>query len=254
MIKISPNEKCPCGSNLKYKKCYKTSTNCKLFEQDRLKNLLTTHQSKEKEIVEFLTEIVGEVNGTFRKHDNGNDLISVRIQMVVCFSIIDVFASYWNCYLADQTDTQSSRANIWLEKFCFVENNKEYTKERFGKLDIELFIKLRNSIVHFFALPNATNPGIVLMPNNFSDDMAKDHKRRFKNRGVDILYLKPIWINHWLVEGAKIMLLEMIKNIELSKIDDSKGWEHINGINRIYEKTQVEGAKRIDLEKYNEII
>lgn len=251
--KVGPNEKCPCGSGIKYKKCYEKGVGCKLLEEDNRKDLLTTHAQKEKDVTEFLMEAVADSNSLFPKKDTEPDFVSIRVQLIICFSLIDVFASYWYEYVDIQT-TQSARFNGWLERFCFNDLNNEYKKERFGDLDIDLLLKLRNSLVHFFAIPNGTNPGIVLTPNDFSDETIKEHMRKFKNKGNNVLYLKPIWIKRLLVSGAKLMLEGMIKNITLAKSDDSKGWDHINGIDRIHKKTQLEGAKRIDVKKYDEEI
>lgn len=252
MQKISPNEKCPCGSGLKYKKCYKAETGCKLFEEDKQKKKLETHQQKEKEIVDFLLQAVEEAKHAFQKTEKGNDILPARVQLLVCFSMIDIFGSYWHSYLTEKTSTQSNRATQWLEKFCFSEKNKDNIAN-FKEMDVSLTLSLRNSIVYFFALPKpeGNNPGIVLIQNNFPDNQIEIHKKKFKNRGVKILYIKPAWIKDWLIKGAELMFEEMVKNIELSKTDNEKAWNHIDGINRIYEKIQFEGAKRIDLEKYN---
>lgn len=251
-MKVGPNEQCPCGSGLKYKKCYKAGNDCKLFEEDSQKRKLETHREKEKEIVDFLIQAVEEAKHTFQKNEKGDDILPARVQLLVCFSMIDIFASYWHCYLKEKTDKQSERATQWLEQFCFSKENN-YNNLNLKNIDVNLILSLRNSIVHFFALPKPeeNQPGIVLIQNNFPDDQIEVHEKKFKNKGAKVLYLKPAWIKDWLIKGAELMFEEMMKNVELSKTDNKKAWEHINGIGRIYEKIQVEGAKRIDLEKYN---
>ncbi len=111
---VERNKLCLCGSGLKYKKCYdlKLET-CSLYQKDVYKALNAANDGKEKDVLTFFEEVGQEIKSVFAKDQNSREVVSIRVQAIAIFTLVDVLASYWFCYL-DATEKQSVRFKSWI--------------------------------------------------------------------------------------------------------------------------------------------
>lgn len=213
------------------------------------KELIIEHDKKEKYVVKFLTDIATETNIIYLKDEKGNDRISLRIQMIVIFSLIDVLASYWYEY-QNKNGSPGERFRNWYDQYCKVDRNEEFCKNKqWTELNSTRIYKFRSSIVHFFGLSEETdNLYIILSPNNWFDIEAQKLFDKMKQDGHNTIILKPHEFYDLIREGAKLMLKDWIDAINMSKLDEVKGYKHIEGIRRIWNKINTEGAEKIPLD------
>jgi hypothetical protein len=112
---IGRNDLCPCGRNKKYKKCYGAeSSDCTLYKKDNLKKQMSEHGKKEKTVTKSILEFTQELSNLFYKTEKGVYPVSSRMQLIGCFSIIDVLANYWFEYLGRKDGTPSLRFHEYI--------------------------------------------------------------------------------------------------------------------------------------------
>lgn len=245
------NIPCACGSGLKFKKCYgKQRPDCPIFLMENREILLQKHPKKEKEVIDFLTQASSEVGMLFFGKDCGK-IVGARMQLVCAFTLADVFSNYWDLYLPPSAHTGSRGSNDkfrnWAEKFCFTDANKTFTEKREFAMGAEPMLDLRHSLMHFLGLsPQDKGIKIVLATNSVPPEIMEKYKKGF---GQSTVVLQPVNFYDLFRDAGILMLQAMGKNIEDSKDNDSAKWEHIEGVHRIFEKFQLEGAKQITIDK-----
>jgi hypothetical protein len=85
----------------------------------------------------------------------------------------------------------------------------------------------------------------VITPEGYHEEMAKYMVRKLRNKGINIIQLKPNDLHVLVKEGGILMLNEMSQVIADSRNSEEKKWQHIEGVNRIYVKIRKEGAKKM---------
>lgn len=242
---VERNDPCPCGSGKKYKRCFDMNDpNCLLYQRENRRAILKEHAEREKEVLEFLKQAVGESAGVFP--DRGSkDVISLRIQMIVAFSVIDMVGSYWFEYLG-KTGRTSERSIAWYEQFCRSKDN-EYCRGLWKELSTERLYVMRNSLVHFFGMGemNEGDPGIALAANNLSDQEKETMELGFSRNKHKVMIVRPKDFFDLVREGAIVMLEGWGKIINEARIDPQKEVAHLEGIKRVWAKVRKEGAKGI---------
>ena len=214
--------------------------------------LIIEHNKREKFVIDFLTEVANETNIIYLKGENGNDRIPLRIQMIINFSLLDVFANYW-CEYRNNLENPHKRCCDWYDQFCKTDRNEEFARDRqWATLSSSQMYDFRNSIVHFFALPEEKGDlYISLMPNNTPDAESQslyDLLDKLKKSGKNVFIIKPHNFHKLIKKGGIIMLEDWANNIKTSKIDKAKGDEHIAGMERLWNKVNREGAVKISLD------
>jgi len=206
------------------------------------------HDAKEKYVVDFLITATDELSRGFAKNNEGHEFLPDRAKLVLCFTIMDVLAGFWEKYNDRTYASSSQKAQFfdWANKFCLTAHNKAYAKTMMLQaLTIENLYDLRCSIVHAYCLPEKredTHMGIL--PNESSDEYIESFAKKLseKGGGKDIM-LKPDYIHSMVMDGAELMLKEMVHQIE------SNPDFHIEGVERIYQELQRRGAASIKLNK-----
>ena len=97
---IGRNDKCPCGSGKKYKKCFLVNLDsCDLFKKGNIQKLIIENNKKQKILFDSIIEFNKDLNDLFYRTKEGVYPVSSKMQLIGCFSIIDVLANYWFEYL-----------------------------------------------------------------------------------------------------------------------------------------------------------
>jgi hypothetical protein len=245
------NDKCPCGSGLKYKHCYLAgNADCKIFMEEQKQKLWMEHPSKDNKVFRFFSEAVEDIGTAFRVNESGKDLVAARVQLITVFTFIDVMASYWFEYLGEN-GTQQQRFNAWMNDYCLTEVNAEYKKEpEFQKLTSTRVYSFRSSMVHFLGLSEYSEGYYILIATNERPEEEIERlKKAIKDKSRPVIIIKPKKLHNLITDGATLMLHAMQKNINDSKLDDVKKWAHVHGIDRIFKKTEKEGAVKIPAKK-----
>ena len=170
-MKIGRNEKCPCGSNKKYKECYLTdSENCTLYLKDRNTKISSKYEEVLRSVIERLRQTTWELDQLFYKTEGGREIIPALMQLVGIFTVIDVLGNYWYEYLG-KTASTSKRFDEYLDSFCFTNKNKEFLGRKYlSSITAEKLRLLRNNVVHFNGL--GTDASIVVLANFSKDNTA----------------------------------------------------------------------------------
>lgn len=248
------NNKCPCGSGEKYKKCYKLGLNsCSLYMKERYEADVADHQEKEKMVFRFFAETAEEIGSIFVTNDKKLEVLSPRVQLIAVFTLTDVIASYWFEYL-NKTAKTSERFTEWVDQYCFVDANKEYINSIYTNVTSVRLYQFRSSLVHFFGLSATPDDTFAIIPN---EDEAKEIMEVYiQSRGNKI---KPIHVidsrvlHSIVTEGAILMLNEWSAIISDARTDEVKKRCHIEAINRIHTKVMLEGAVRVEYKRKEKV-
>ena len=206
-------------------------------------DLKYNHEKREKEVFNFFNGVTLETDSIFLKNSDSTDVIPLRIQMVVIFSLIDIFASYWYEYKGERGG-QKDRFINWYDYFCRTNKNLKYKKDdKWDIIDSHRIYRLRCSLVHFFGLSEASELiYLALVSNNLPEKEIKELETRFTKLKTNII-IKPHDFYVLVKNGGITMFNEWIENIkEANNGNDNKKSEHIDGIERIWKKIQNEGA------------
>ena len=206
---------------------------------------LREHALKEKAVMTFFKEAVKEVQAAFAE---GSDrFVGVRMQMIAAFTFFEVLSNFWECYI-NRHRGPNERLTDWFKTFCETNNNETYkTNAYFKNLGVEPILDLRHSMVHFFGLsPQRPDKQIALGSSHMDKETFEKYEKGFKG---DVAVFKPTQFYELFQKGGLLMIEKMLDNIHSSNKDENKKWEHIEGINRIFEKFKSEGAMQIVIPK-----
>ncbi|MES3005480.1 MAG: SEC-C domain-containing protein [Patescibacteria group bacterium] len=248
------NEKCPCGSGKKYKQCFlAVNSTCKDFIETKNLNFINDHPSRNKKVFQFFTQAIEDINTAFRKDDKNRDIVASRVQMVTIFTFIDIMASYWFEYLG-KTGTQQERFLGWFSKYCLTTDNKEYKDNtEMKKITAPRAYSFRNSMVHFFGLSGFEEDKYMLLATNDRPEIeVEELKKRLKKKSRAVVITKSEEWHRLITSGAMLMLEEMQNDIDKSQTDEATAYAHVHGIDRIFQKTQKEGAVKIPANEVKE--
>lgn len=204
------------------------------------------HQKKDDAVIKFfLKEATEDIASVFAMDSEGRNYTSERVQLICVFTLIDVIANYWYEYLGE-TGTQQVRFLQWVKKYCLVDANTEYKGKDFAYLSAENLYAVRSSMVHFLGIAGLNNEyKLTFATNRMSDDFIEKYKKGFKERGHNVLVIKPKKLHNLILEGTILMLTDWKKVISEAQSDEEKKWRHIEGIDRIYKKFQLEGSMKV---------
>lgn len=206
------------------------------------------HQKRDDAVFKFFKQVMEDVGTAFRTDKQNRPYIAERAQVTVAFTFVDVLSSYWYEY-AGKTGTQSERFIEWVGRYCLTQNNPLYDHTDFAKLSVERMYSFRNSMVHFFGISNPLeeNIAIGIVSPRVLDDEIQRWRKAFEMAGHTAIIFTPKQLYDLVLEGSLLMLDEWKTVIELSQTDEAKKWGHIEGIDRIYKKIQLEGAALVEV-------
>jgi hypothetical protein len=207
--------------------------------------IIAQHNERENEVVEFLMNVMGEVNQIFLNEPNGYNKISLRIQMIIAFSAIDVMAHYWFAFL-NKTGKTNERAQMWYEEFCAKDENK-YWVGLYRDVTSKRLYDFRNALVHFFGMGEVIGDEIyiALVASDLTAENKEKMEHIFLEKGHKTIMIYPKDFFDLVREGARIMIRHWLKMIAEAQTDKEKEKEYIDGIERVWSKTRKEGAKYV---------
>lgn len=257
MSKIGVNEKCPCGSNKKYKHCYLSEDKkCILHVREQNDSVIKNYEANVKEVTESLLLSTGELNQLFFKTDEDVEIIPSRMQLIGIFTIVDVLANYWYEYLG-KTGTYTERFDDYINTFCFTNQNKEYLNKRYLENDVtsEQLRLFRGGLVHFYGL--SSNHSYCIMGNpskNMSQEQIDQmHKNIPKIRkDIKFIFIQPIELKKIVIEGAVLMLEKFGSDCQIALSEEEK-ISYATSIYRIQQKLRKEGASVISPEMADKV-
>lgn len=207
---------------------------------------ILSHEQREAEVFSFFNGVISETSAIYLKNDNNIDIIPLRIQMIIIFSLIDIFASYWYEYKGE-VDGQKDRFISWYENFCRINKNKEYiNKHIWSEISSNRMYNFRSSLVHFFGMSEKSEEIYLALVSNYLQKVEMEALELQINKTAKSIIIKPHEFYILVKNGATLMLESWIQNIrQANEGNNDKKTEHIDGIERIWEKIQKEGAVQI---------
>jgi len=216
-----------------------------------LNKKIEEHKIREKAVIDFLSLVAKESNIVFYKDKDSEYIVPLRIQLIISFSLLDMFANYWYEYKCE-SGTPKQRMTDWYGKYCMTNQNSVFRcDDQLLKISPERLYKFRNALVHFFGL-GAVVPGelyIGLVSNDLPKEESEKMRTAFVMHGHPTVIIKPIDFHSMIKEGAILMLEEWASVIEQSKSDQTKVLQYIDAIKRVYDKVQNEGASEVKKKK-----
>ena len=214
---------------------------------ERRQQLGRNHQKKDDLVFRFFRESMEDIGSVFAMDDKKRNYTSERVQLICVFTFVDVIASYWFEYLG-RNGTQRERFLGWVQRYCLTEGNPEYAGTDFAHLTPENLYAFRSSMVHFFGIAGLEGDyKLTIATNRIADDLIEKWKRGFRERGEQVLIVKPKKLHNLMLEGAIKMLDEWRAIIDEAQNNEARKWEHMESIDRIYQKIQFEGALKVNL-------
>jgi len=214
------------------------------MDKEKLK-LGLDHKRQDDAVFKFFKEAMEDIGTVFAMDTEKRNYTSERVQLVSVFTFLDVVASYWYEYLG-KTGTQKERFLTFTKQYCLTTKNPDYSNGDFVNLTPENLYAFRSSMVHFFGIAGLDNDyKITVAANRISDDLIEKWRQGFRERGHEVLIIKPKKLYNLILEGTLLILDEWKKIINEAQADDNKKWSHIEGINRIYKKIHSEGAVKV---------
>lgn len=201
------------------------------------------HEEREKIVFAYLNKIVSDTNIIFYQEKN-IFVIPLRIQLIISFSLLDALASYYFEYTGTSTAIQKVRFKEWVKKYCLVKKNSEYEINEFwSRVDEHCLYQLRSSLVHFFGVNAKCGEVYVSIANNNINDKAI-HEKEFElsGMGADTVLIRPHDLHKIIKKGGILMLNEWHDILSKSSSDISLSNPHIQGIKRLMDKINVDGA------------
>lgn len=132
----------------------------------------------------------------------------IRAECILLFSYLEVMRCLWTAYEKetdnpkDLKDASDNTMDIFIQRFCLAKENKWVRKnsKRAGKLCASKIRDLRNSLVHFFSLPN----------NGFSlsQNFGQEEEKLMKQTNSKVQFLSPDDLHEMLQGAAEILFLE----------------------------------------------
>lgn len=242
------NELCPCGSKIKYKYCFERKLEtCTLYAQMQKEKILEQHKEKDDKIFRFFREVLEDIGTIFVTNDKGKELVSSRVQVIAVFTLADIVASYWFAY-HDKTGTPTERFITWVNSYCLIPENKAFPNSTYSDISAERLFKLRNSLVHFFGLASGKDEvhNFAISPNNENwMEVTKKLQKTLEKKGQKICVIESKKFYNLVLEGAILMLDEWKLVIDEAQDNEEKKVSHIEGIDRIFQKIETEGALKI---------
>ena len=207
------------------------------------------HQKKDDAVLKFfLKEATEDIASVFAMDSEHRNFTSERVQLICVFTLVDVIANYWYEYLG-KNGTQRDRFLEWVKKYCLVDTNPEYRDTDFVHLSAENLYAVRSSMVHFLGIAGLDGEyKLTFATNRMSDDFIARYQKGFRERGHHVLVVKPKKLHNLILEGTILMFSDWKKVINEAQSDEGKKWQHIEGIDRIYQKVQLEGALKIEIQ------
>ena len=214
---------------------------------ERRQQLGREHQKKDDLVFRFFREVMEDIGSGFAMDEKKRNYTAERTQLICVFTFIDVIASYWYEYLG-RNGTQRGRFVEWVQRYCLTDDNSEYTGTDFAHLTAENLYAFRSSMVHFFGIAGLEGDyKLTIATNRISDELIEKWRRGFRERGEHVLIIKPKKLYNLMLEGAVKMLDEWRAIIDEAQNNEARKWEHIEGIDRIYQKIQLEGALKVNI-------
>jgi hypothetical protein len=215
---------------------------------ERRQRLAREHQQKDDAVFQFFKIATEEINSVFAVRADGKNYTSERVQLVCIFTLVDIVANYWYEYLGRTNGTPRSRFEEWVNKYCLNDQNPEYVGTDFVYLTANDIYATRSSLIHFFGMSGLSGRHkLTFATNSISDDFIARYKKKFQERGHSILVVKPKKLHNLVLEGTLLMLFDWKQIIAEAQRDEEKKWQHIEGIDRIYQKIQLEGAMKVEI-------
>ena len=171
-----------------------------------------------------------------------------RLQMLVIFTLIDVFSNYWNVYLDSPELGTKVKFVQWHTTFCRVSENEEYKQSDLWKsFSVQRLYELRCSIAHFLGLSGIQDTSSFAL---MSSDMPDAELKKFKKEcGRGVIMIRPVEFYSLVRSGGLLMLEKWASIIKDARNDRDKEDAYISGMKRIFDKIMEEGAKRVAVKK-----
>lgn len=221
-----------------------------MYSEHKKKEMLAQYKERDDKVFQFFGEVLEDIGSVFVRDDTGKELVSSRVQVITVFTFVDIVASYWFAY-HNKTGTPTTRFTEWTREYCFTSRNKEFVGSAFERLDALRLFELRNSLVHFFGLASSKDS-----PHNFAISPNDDGKWKsvtekltkvLKKKGQELTVLESKKFYNLALEGSVLMLDEWKMIISEAQNDESKKMAHIEGIDRIFQRIEAEGALKVQM-------
>lgn len=162
--------------------------------------------------------------------------IGEKYKIMLLMTYIDIFSKIWGVHIENTSKNQKDKFQLWSDKFVFNDLNSKFVnqKNEILPLNSEFLYEIRNSLIHFSALPNIDNIYMFISSDSKSE-FCNRYPDKTKGKEDQILLLTP-----------KILFILIIKAIILTIHElGNNATTYEATLLKIAEKLQKESAMRI---------
>ena len=186
------------------KKCYYNpnpyNNSCKLFLTEKTHEYIPFIQK-------YLDGCINEIANSLVELDKIKAIRS-QVVLLIIFGDLSSKVRVWFKERNPASDGNDQRLKNWFNRFVYTEKNKYWNNnEQLHKFTAEDFVKLRNSLLHKFALPkeNPKNWKSIILNNGSNYKLTKNFKEN--------ILLSPFELMNLIWDWYALMIEEMKKNI-----------------------------------------
>lgn len=173
----------------------------------------------EKAFLSHLNKIFTDLNDSIKilRKTQGS---LVKSELCLAFIAADTFSRF-NKIIQGATEEEldkniEERFKLWFRDFVFTDKNETYVEHKDEiNCDTGIVWKLRNSLIHFYGLPDPQKTGGSIALSGGDSKLMRERERKFKaisNQSVKLI--QPYWLIEAIKSGLLVQLLSMKELIE----------------------------------------
>ncbi len=157
--------------------------------------------------------------------DIGESTIGAKYKVMLLMTYIDIFAQIWAIHEKNTDKLQRTQFENWSDEFIFHDSNDEFVNERseIEPLDSKSLYQIRNSLVHFAALPNNSKSKLsTFISSDSKSEFCNRYPNEVKRAEGQILLLTPKILFPLVVKAVILTLPKILENKDTLRAIDKK--------------------------------
>ncbi len=141
--------------------------------------------------------------------------IGEKYKIMLFMTYIDILSKIWSIHTGDinKKQKQKHKFQTWSDTFIFNDLNEVFLnlKDEILPLNSEILYKIRNSLIHFSALPNI-NEIIIFISSDSKSEFCNIYAEKIKEKEEQVLLLTPKILAPLIVNAGILTINEFNKD------------------------------------------
>ncbi len=155
----------------------------------------------------WLMEVASEIESI------ATSTIGEKYKIMLFMTYIDILSKIWSVHTGDTNKKQKNKFRTWSDTFIFNDLNEVFLnlKDEILPLNSEILYKIRNSLIHFSALPNI-NEIIIFISSDSKSEFCNIYAEKIKEKEEQVLLLTPKILAPLIVNAGILTINEFNKD------------------------------------------